>query len=147
MCFVEIQISFYYSLDLSNYPLDSSHCELRFGGKTIDIAFKLIRDDNNHNVIHNLEILDLIATFTEVENDCGNTTKRCIGLNIETERILRPYLLKYYIPCVLIVLMSQISFIIPLEALPGRVALVVTQFLTLTSLFIQQMVSMKQNLN
>ena len=141
---VEVQISFYCSLDLSNYPLDTSHCELRFGGKTSDVAFKLIHDENNHNAIHNLEILDLIASFTEVENDCGNTTKRCIGLNIETERILRPYLLKYYIPCVLIVLMSQISFIIPLEALPGRVALVVTQFLTLTSLFIQQMVSFGQ---
>ena len=91
--------------------------------------------------IDNQEISDIRAAFTKVRSDCGNLTRRCIGLNITTERILRPYLLKYYIPCTTIVIMSQISFVIPLEALPGRVALVVTQFLTLTSLFIQQMVS------
>ena len=137
---VEVQISFYCQLDLSNYPLDTSYCKLRFGGKTSDVAFKLINDEDTDKANKTLEILDLKARFTEVENDCGDITKRCIGLDIVTKRILRPYVLKYYIPCITIVIMSQISFIIPLEALPGRVALVVTQFLTLTSLFIQQMV-------
>ena len=138
---IEVQISFYCKLDLSNYPLDTSHCELRLGGKTSDVAFKLVHDGQMRHNSTDIEILDVIATFSEVENDCGKQTKRCIGLDIVTKRVLRPYLLKYYIPCTTIVIMSQISFIIPLEALPGRVALVVTQFLTLTSLFIQQMVS------
>ena len=143
---IEVQISFYCKLDLSNYPLDRSSCKLRIGGKTSQVAFKLIYDSHNkktgkNKTIDYQEISDIRASFTKVGNDCGNLTRGCIGLNITTARILRPYLLKYYIPCTTIVIMSQISFVIPLEALPGRVALVVTQFLTLTSLFIQQMVS------
>ena len=39
-----------------------------------------------------------------------------------------------------IVVVAQISFIIPMSAIPGRVALVVTQFLTLTNIFIHEMV-------
>ena len=143
---IEVQISFYCKLDLTNYPMDRSRCKFRIGGKTSQVAFKLIYDSHKQNIDTNKaidyqEISDIRASFTKVGNDCGNLTTGCIGLNIITERILRPYLLKYYIPCTTIVIMSQISFVIPLEALPGRVALVVTQFLTLTSLFIQQMVS------
>ena len=148
---IEVQISFYCKLDLSNYPLDRSRCKFRIGGKTSQVAFKLIYDSHKQKMDRNKandyqEVSDIRASFTKVGSDCGNLTKGCIGLNIITERILRPYLLKYYIPCTTIVIMSQISFVIPLEALPGRVALVVTQFLTLTSLFIQQMVSIGQKL-
>ena len=40
-----------------------------------------------------------------------------------------------------IVVVSIMGFIIPASAIPGRVALLVTQFLTLINLFIYQMVS------
>ena len=39
----------------------------------------------------------------------------------------------------MIVLVAEIGFIIPASAIPGRVALLVTQFLTLINLFIHQM--------
>ena len=54
--------------------------------------------------------------------------------------MFQPFLYMYYLPCMAIVLVSQISFIIPLSSIPGRVALVVTQFLTLTNIFIHQTV-------
>ena len=38
-------------------------------------------------------------------------------------------------------MIAIISFIIPLSSIPGRVALVVTQFLTLTNIFIHSTVS------
>ena len=63
-----------------------------------------------------------------------------IGFNITLKRIIRPYLYQYYFPCIAIVVVSQISFMIPITATPGRIALVVTQFLTLTNIFIHQMV-------
>ena len=63
------------------------------------------------------------------------------GFNITLKRIIQPYLYKYYFPSIAIVIVSFISFIIPLSAIPGRIVLVVTQFLTLTSIFIHQMVS------
>ena len=63
-----------------------------------------------------------------------------IGFNITLERIIQPYLYQYYFPAIAIVVVSQISFMIPLSASPGRIALVVTQFLTLTNIFIHQIV-------
>ena len=75
------------------------------------------------------------------EDKADYQTRTKIGLDIKITRLLKPYVLKYYIPCIAIVIMSQLSFIIPLESLPARVGLVVTQFLTLISLFIQQMVN------
>ena len=62
------------------------------------------------------------------------------GVDIKFERLIEKYVYEYYMPCILIVLASMLSFIIPLSAIPGRVALVVTQFLTLTNMFIHQRV-------
>ena len=64
-----------------------------------------------------------------------------IGFNITMKRVQQPYILKYYLPCVAIVTVTQVSFYIPHDAIPGRVALLVTQFLTLTNLFISEEVS------
>ena len=63
-----------------------------------------------------------------------------VGFNVTLVRIIQPYLYQYYFPSIAIVVVSQISFMIPLSATPGRIALVVTQFLTLTNIFIHQMV-------
>ena len=77
--------------------------------------------------------------FIEYNNTLQNGPRKC-GFNLTLERILEPYLLQYYFPSIAIVIISQISFIIPLSAIPGRVALIVTLFLTLTNIFIYLMV-------
>ena len=66
--------------------------------------------------------------------------KLIIGLQIKMKRLVRPFVYQYYLPCISIVLVSFMSFVVPLSAIPGRVALVVTQCLTLTNLFIHQRV-------
>ena len=63
-----------------------------------------------------------------------------IGIKITMNHAITPFFVKYYLPCIAIVLVSMIGFAIPLNAIPGRVALLVTQFLTLTNLFIYEMV-------
>ena len=138
---IEVKVSFYCKFDLSNYPMDKSHCKFRFGGKGLTTAFKLDQTgfmSQNHK---NIQFMDIMFNISSSEDDPGIETKRSLGLDISMQRTLGPYVLKYYIPCITIVIISQISFVIPLDALPGRVCLLVTQFLTLTSLFIQQMVS------
>ena len=65
------------------------------------------------------------------------------GYDIKIRRMFKPYVYQYYIPCALIVIASCLSFIIPISAIPGRVGLVVTQFLTLTNLFINQKVCLE----
>ena len=93
-----------------------------------------------HNKIHeanNYEAagFNLTASLIDDSSD-GN-----IELRLQMDRVLSPFLFKYYLPCMAIVVVSQISFVIPPNAIPGRVALIVTQFLTLTNIFIYQMVS------
>ena len=62
------------------------------------------------------------------------------GVSVDAKRQVSKYILQYYLPAITIVMASSVSFIIPLSAIPGRVALVGTQFLTLTNIFIHQMV-------
>ena len=63
-----------------------------------------------------------------------------IGFKISMKRQVGKYIYQYYLPCFAIVITSSFSFIIPLSAIPGRVSLIVTLFLTLTNIFIVQMV-------
>ena len=63
-------------------------------------------------------------------------------------RRLQPFIMECYLPCIAIVIVSHISFILPLDAIPGRVALLVTQFLTLTNICIhQQVIAFQMKIN
>ena len=73
------------------------------------------------------------------ENKTNGTNQ--VGIKITMQRVTTSFIMKYYVPCIAIVLVSEIGFIIPVTAIPGRVGLLVTQFLTLINLFIHQMVS------
>ena len=81
---------------------------------------------------------DLIDFDSKVQKSSEN---KSYGFDIKLKRLLQPYLFQYYFPSVAIVLVSHVSYIIPLSSPPARVGLIVTQFLTLTNIFIYQMVS------
>ncbi len=49
-------------------------------------------------------------------------------------RISTPYVLNYYLPSGLFVLVSWTSYAIPVKAIPGRVALIMTTFLSLVNI-------------
>ncbi len=68
-----------------------------------------------------------------------NTTS-VVGFTITLKRRSMPYFLQYYLPAIAIVILSQMSFLISPQQLPGRVALLVTLFLVLTNIFINQQV-------
>ena len=135
------------NFDFTAYPLDVQHCDFLQYGEAY-IRLKLC-NDMEHNIskkqksdvyrvaITPMQTVKRLDHGKEVE---GNGTVY-VGLTISLRRILSPYLFQYYFPCIAIVVISEISFIIPLSAIPGRVALVVTQFLTLINIFIHQMVN------
>ena len=137
---VEMKVTIYCDLDFSDYPMDESTCQLQFGGQRSNLKFLLYDPDNNNHKNQTFMLSDLSVDVSVAEYNDYEPSKRRIGLKINIHRHLQPYVLKYYLPCIIITLVSQCSFLIPLEALPGRVALVVTQLLTLTSLFIHEMV-------
>ena len=139
-------------MDFSLFPFDSQTCAfLQFGStqnlKIISNCGRIPANEkyklNGFDVL--LSPIGAYCENPEVLDSSGQNPTQYqwtdTGFNITLKRIIQPYLYKYYFPSIAIVIVSFISFIIPLSAMPGRIVLVVTQFLTLTSIFIHQMVS------
>ena len=58
-----------------------------------------------------------------------------VGFKLRLERNYNKHILSYYLPSLLIVLLSWVSFVIPPEAIPGRMALLITLILVLVNMF------------
>ena len=120
--------------DFGSYPFDIQRCKfVQFGNDGMELACKVAGN--------RMEWKQKIGgSYVEIQT-VGKHNNDSIGFEIILERALEPYVYQYYIPSMAIAFVSQISFIIPLHAIPGRVALVATQFLTLVNIFIHQIVS------
>ena len=132
--------------EFSLFPFDIQNCYFRQFSDSYNVRF-LVSQQSNDEKEWEKEALGFdisiatTGTFVDSKGEYDrNSTKDC-GLNITLKRMIQPYFYQYFLPTMAIVVVSQISFVIPLTAIPGRVALVVTQFLTLTNIFIHQMVS------
>ena len=129
------------NLDLYNYPMDNQTCELRLGSQSPNYEFVLYHFNNVCHRTYPEENDDYQMKISFFEKQSVNEgLHQGLGFKIEIKRKLKAFILRYYLPTAAIVLASQISFIIPIDAIPGRIALVVTMFLTLTNIFIHQMV-------
>ena len=67
--------------------------------------------------------------------EASNQTFSISGFNIILTRHYAKYLYIYYLPSALFVITSWVSFLIPPEVVPGRMALLVTLFLVLINIF------------
>ena len=142
--FVYWSITFSCSFDFSQFPFDKTTCPfvIKFLGMNITLGFA------NKSLDGLIEQNDIDGFKIEMEQTPSKKAKEYgffftdVTVNITVERQPSKYIYQYYIPCITIVTAASFSFIIPLSAIPGRVALIVTQFLTLTNIFINQMVSL-----
>ena len=117
------------------YPMDTQNCSLTFSSHKMkpfnlslyDPAGMCSQRDKAYqmNGFH-------VSSYCMIQAG----TPHQVGINFTIERDVTSYLLQYYLPSAIIVLVSQTSFVIPLSAIPGRISLVVTQFLALTNIFI-----------
>ena len=131
----------YCNFDFIRYPMDNQKCNFTIGttypaSGTIIFTFHASSVFNFGKATQNTDDFDL-----EIEDGNGemeNNTK--FGFTIRLSRRLQPFIMECYLPCIAIVIVTHISFLIPLDAVPGRVALLVTQFLTLTNICIHQQV-------
>ena len=57
------------------------------------------------------------------------------GIEMKLSRHLLKYLIIYYLPSGLFVVVSWVSFLIPPDVVPGRMAMLITLFLVLTNIF------------
>ena len=86
------------------------------------------------------------TVFESHFNKVFKSTNSFFGTNYNMKRKLSTYIYQYFLPSSMIVAMSFFSLMIPLSALPGRVAMIVTLFLTLTNIFIHHMVDIPYSL-
>ena len=134
----EVKTTIYCKFEYSRYPMDSQVCTVRIGSASAAAIFVLNENDRAYHDPTNYGAVGLNLAIEFFDNDSGTNF---VGFDIQMDRMLRPFLMKYYIPSIAIVIVSEIAFMVPLTAIPGRVAILVTQFLTLVNLFIYQMVS------
>ena len=135
----EIKTEVFCKFDYAKYPMDEQCCNVTISSGSNEAIFVLNVKNNAHHSSSRYKAVNLemsIDYFDENVTHGGNK----IGIEIRMDRQMQAYLMKYYIPCMAVVIVSEIGFVVPITAIPGRVGLLVTQFLTLVNLFIYQMV-------
>ena len=121
------------------YPLDTQICKFVMSSAypIPDVAvFRLIHAEfgttfNNSNT----DDFDLEITFNNITNGFSG-----ISFDLKLERTLLPIFMRYYFPCIAMVIVSFTNFLISFSSIPGRIALLVTVFLTITNILIAQQV-------
>ena len=123
----------------NDYPRDTQTCNVTFGSASASSVFTLLnKPEYPSKTSYTSADFDITIQFFDENLSNGSNH---VGITISMERLMTPFIFKYYAPCIAIVLVSGIGFIIPPSAIPGRISLLATLFLTMVNLFIHEMVS------
>ncbi|XP_053137382.1 gamma-aminobutyric acid receptor subunit delta [Hemicordylus capensis] len=130
-------------MDLTKYPMDEQECTLdleSYGYSSEDIVYQW---SENQDQIHGLDKLQLaqftITSFrfaTEVMNFKSAGQFPRLSLHFQLRRNRGVYIIQSYVPSILLVAMSWVSFWISQSAVPARVSLGITTVLTMTTLMV-----------
>ena len=136
---MEAQATIYCNFNFLKYPMDTQFCEFIIDAAypqpdIVRVIFKL----GLFGVTNNNFNLDDFAINVTFKNETGQTGIYSI---IKLERQVLPFIIRYYLPCIAIITVSLMNFLISVDSIPARTALLVTQFLTLTNILIAQQVS------
>ncbi|XP_067852194.1 glycine receptor subunit alphaZ1 isoform X2 [Heptranchias perlo] len=136
---IRLTLSLACPMDLKNFPMDVQTCIMQlesFGYTMNDLIFEW--DENA--AVQVAEGLTLPQFILEDEKDLRYCTKlyntgkfTCIEARFHLERQMGYYLIQMYIPSLLIVILSWVSFWINMDAAPARVGLGITTVLTMTT--------------
>ncbi|XP_013910721.1 PREDICTED: glycine receptor subunit alpha-3 [Thamnophis sirtalis] len=126
-------------MDLKNFPMDVQTCIMQlesFGYTMNDLVFEW----QENGAVQVAEGLTLPQFLLKEDKDLCYCTKHyntgkftCIEVQFHLERQMGYYLIQMYIPSLLIVILSWVSFWINMDAAPARVALGITTVLTMTT--------------
>ena len=91
--------------------------------------FSIIKEDTETDIRfgHYFIPVQRIATFASFNYSY-------IGFTLILDRHFSPFILSYYFPSVILVIVSWISFMVPSENIPGRMALLITLLLVKVNL-------------
>ncbi|XP_045834974.1 gamma-aminobutyric acid receptor subunit delta isoform X1 [Meles meles] len=130
-------------MDLAKYPMDEQECTLlleSYGYSSEDVVYYW---SENQERIHGLNELHLaqftITSYhfaTELRNFKSAGQFPRLSLHFRLRRNRGVYIIQSYMPSVLLVAMSWVSFWISQAAVPARVSLGITTVLTMTTLMV-----------
>ncbi|KAJ6667835.1 hypothetical protein lerEdw1_016156 [Lerista edwardsae] len=136
---IRITLTLACPMDLKNFPMDVQTCIMQlesFGYTMNDVVFEW----QEKGAVQVADGLTLPQFLLKEEKDLRYCTKHyntgkftCIEARFHLERQMGYYLIQMYIPSLLIVILSWISFWINMDAAPARVGLGITTVLTMTT--------------
>ena len=141
MAYSKWRVKIFCDFLFSQYPFDEQDCAFKMTTWGLNITLYNESHEKDTKESGNFDVKQTAALFETTNNVIFQDIEQIVGISIKMKRQISAYIYRYYLPCAIIVVMSFFSFMIPLTALPGRIAIVVTQFLTLTSIFIHHIVS------
>jgi len=135
---VRITMTLSCPMELSHFPLDSQQCFFKvesYGHETSDLRLHW-HPEGAVDLAEDMRLpqFDLVSID---EIDCTRKYSMgdfpCLSVRFSLKRQFGFYLLQTYIPSVLIVILSWVSFWINVEAVPARISLGVTTVLTMAT--------------
>ncbi|XP_077983735.1 gamma-aminobutyric acid receptor subunit alpha-6-like [Glandiceps talaboti] len=122
-----------------NYPMDGQACPLVFGSNSFsmdDVIYQWHNDTVKVDPESELSQFELINTDTDTRTLKSDRIgdRSVLIANFYLKRHLGYFLIQIYIPCILITVLSWVSFWLNPEATPARVALGVMTILNITTL-------------
>ena len=111
------------TMEFSNFPFDTQNC----GFYLTDMA------QNDQLTWLEPQITSEKLTNSDYDVQIENT-KSPIGFNLELKRKPTVYLYTHFLPCALMVVVSWVSFSVKVDAIPGRLGLLITLLLMMINL-------------
>ncbi|XP_070553899.1 gamma-aminobutyric acid receptor subunit beta-3-like isoform X2 [Ptychodera flava] len=127
-------------MDLHDYPLDVQNCTLEiesYGYTTKDMEYYWKHGNQSVEGMQNIDLPQFeMKDYALVKKTAAFSTGAYPRLAIEfiLKRSIGFFVLQTYLPCILIVILSWVSFWINHEATSARVALGITTVLTMTTI-------------
>ena len=137
-------ITFICPMRFDKFPLDTQACKFQVGSYSYNdkiMSFLTEKAGYSGGKSGNSIALDYAIKISHLKpydavfagGGLGNFS--LAGFEMVLHRYVSTYIITYYLPSGLFVIVSWISFLIPMDVIPGRMALLVTLFLVLVNIF------------
>nr|XP_032806679.1 gamma-aminobutyric acid receptor subunit pi-like isoform X1 [Petromyzon marinus] len=128
------------NMDLTKYPMDKQSCTLQlesWGYNTDDMVFYWTRGNDSVRGLENLRLAqytveEQFTSVSEAVYETGRYPK--LVFHFVLRRNILYFILETYVPSILLVVLSWVSFWISQSSVPARICIGVTTVLTMTTL-------------
>ncbi|XP_040566993.1 glycine receptor subunit alpha-2 [Lepeophtheirus salmonis] len=137
-------ITFICPMRFDKFPLDTQVCKFQVGSCSYDdtkmrfmtenAGYQSPKTANSIALDYDIQI-KMLSKEDQVFLGGGLGNFSLAGFELVLHRYVSTYIITYYLPSGLFVIVSWISFLIPMDVIPGRMALLVTLFLVLVNIF------------